>query len=322
MRFSVIIPCYNVDLYLDECIQSILNQSYTDFEAILIDDGSTDSTHEKCVKWCAADKRLRLITQENSGLSAARNVGIEAAQGEYLVFVDSDDIIEKDSLLLFDKRLAEDIDVLITRAADYFPDRLVELDKELIQMDGKKLNQREGIDWIMNHSESAWPVAQNIVSRRLVLEQSMRFQKGIINEDIEWTTHLFSVAQKFCCCDYLWYYHRRERPGSITKLISRRQITDVVDIAYSYIDGGKRELLERLDPECRRWVEMRLMRSVYACLSRYKELSTEDREYAIQHIQEHQSIFRFAPCVRHRLFSDVMKICGVRAAMTIYTILA
>lgn len=321
MRFSVIIPCYNVEPYLDECVQSILNQSYTDFEAILIDDGSTDGTHEKCTKWCAVDERFKLITKENGGLSSARNVGIEAAQGEYLIFVDSDDTIEKDSFLHFNASLTDDTEVLMTRLAECFPDRFVEHDSELIQMDGEILNQSEGINWIMNHSESTWPSVKNIVSRRLLQQYSLKFQQGVLNEDIEWTTHLFSVANKIGCCGYLWYHHRRERPGSITLTVSRRQITDVVDIAYAYIDGEKKEILEKLEPMCQKWIEMRLMRSVYACLSYYKNLNREDREYAVEHIQKYQSIFRYAPCLRHRLFRDVMKVCGVRMAMTIYTVL-
>ena len=93
MKFSIIVPCYNVELYLDECIQSILSQSYRDFEVIMIDDGSTDHTHEKCEWWCNKDNRVKLITTKNGGLSIARNVGMNAAMGDYLVFVDSDDTI-------------------------------------------------------------------------------------------------------------------------------------------------------------------------------------------------------------------------------------
>ncbi len=320
MRFSIIIPCYNVEPYLDECMRSIVDQSYTDFEAILIDDGSTDGTHEKCERWCAADQRLHLITKNNGGLSSARNAGIDVARGDYLVFVDSDDTIEKDSLLHFDRALNGDEDVLITRLAESYPDRFLEHDQALTQMNGKELNQREAIDWIMNHSECTWPSVKNIVSRRLVQEHSLRFQKEILNEDIEWTAHLFCIARKYCCCDYLWYHHRRQRPGSISLLISRRQITDVIDIAYAYIDGERKEAMDRLEPDCRRWIELRLMRSVYACLSYYKAMDREDREYTVQHIQNKLSIFRYAPYVRHRFFRDVMRVCGVRTAMALYAV--
>lgn len=100
---SVIIPVYNVVLYLDQCIQSILSQTYKDFECILIDDGSSDGSAQICDKWACKDLRVRVVHQNNQGVSAARNKGIEEAKGEYIAFVDSDDWVEEsylESLLL------------------------------------------------------------------------------------------------------------------------------------------------------------------------------------------------------------------------------
>lgn len=95
---SVIIPVYNVEKYLDECIRSVVNQSYTDFECILIDDGSTDRSGEICDNWAIADSRIKVVHQENQGVSVARNKGIELSQGEYIVFIDSDDWVETNYL--------------------------------------------------------------------------------------------------------------------------------------------------------------------------------------------------------------------------------
>ncbi len=95
---SVIIPVYNVEKYLDECIKSVIDQSYTDFECILIDDGSTDKSGKICDDWAKADSRIKVVHQENQGVSAARNKGIEISQGEYIVFIDSDDWVEANYL--------------------------------------------------------------------------------------------------------------------------------------------------------------------------------------------------------------------------------
>lgn len=91
---SVIIPVYNVEKDLDECIKSVIEQSYTDFECILIDDGSTDKSSDICDNWAKTDNRIKVVHQENQGVSAARNKGIEISQGEYIVFIDSDDWVE------------------------------------------------------------------------------------------------------------------------------------------------------------------------------------------------------------------------------------
>lgn len=94
VRISVIVPVYQAALYLDDCIRSLLAQTLPDFELILVDDGSTDNSMALCNAWAARDHRLRVIHQENAGVSAARNTGIRAARGQWLAFVDSDDWVE------------------------------------------------------------------------------------------------------------------------------------------------------------------------------------------------------------------------------------
>ncbi len=96
---SVVVPVYNVKQYLDDCMHSIVNQTYKNIEIILVDDGSTDGSGELCEEWKAKDSRIRVIHQENGGLSAARNTGIEAASGEYIAFIDSDDLFETDAIM-------------------------------------------------------------------------------------------------------------------------------------------------------------------------------------------------------------------------------
>ncbi len=95
---SVIVPVYNVEKYLDRCIKSIVCQTYSDFELILVDDGSSDNCPKMCDKWAEKDKRVKVIHQVNQGPSTARNAGIREAQGRYIAFVDSDDWIEKTML--------------------------------------------------------------------------------------------------------------------------------------------------------------------------------------------------------------------------------
>ena len=95
---SVIIPVYNVEKYLDQCLKSVTAQTYTDFECILVNDGSTDKSGEICDNWAKNDNRFKVIHQENQGVSAARNKGIENAQGEYIIFIDSDDWVDTDYL--------------------------------------------------------------------------------------------------------------------------------------------------------------------------------------------------------------------------------
>lgn len=104
---SVIVPVYNVEPYLRECIESILGQTYRDFELILVDDGSPDNCGAICDEYAARDPRIRVIHQENGGLSAARNAGLDVAKGEYVAFVDSDDLLHPEYLNYLMRGIAE-----------------------------------------------------------------------------------------------------------------------------------------------------------------------------------------------------------------------
>ena len=109
---SIIIPVYNVKPYLKRCVESVLNQSYTDFESILVDDGSTDGSSVICDEYLERDSRIRVIHKENGGLSDARNAGIKAAVGEYILFVDSDDFLNTDALDTLTKEIRPGVDII------------------------------------------------------------------------------------------------------------------------------------------------------------------------------------------------------------------
>ena len=108
MKLSIIIPVYNVEKYLDRCVESVLAQSFRDFEVLLIDDGSPDNSGRMCDEWALKDSRIKVIHQKNTGLSGARNTGLRNAQGEYVTFVDSDDLIAENMMATLIERVEKD----------------------------------------------------------------------------------------------------------------------------------------------------------------------------------------------------------------------
>ncbi|MGN1194229.1 MAG: glycosyltransferase family 2 protein, partial [Acutalibacteraceae bacterium] len=107
-EISVIVPVYNAQMYLERCIKSILGQSFTDFELILVDDGSKDSSPLLCDEAAKKDSRVRVIHKKNGGVSSARNCAIDASKGKYLIFCDSDDYVEPDWLELMHQAITKD----------------------------------------------------------------------------------------------------------------------------------------------------------------------------------------------------------------------
>lgn len=106
--FSIIVPVYNTKTYLERCVKSILNQNYDGFELILVDDGSSDGSADICDEYAKSDKRVRVIHKKNGGVSSARNCGLKMATGDYVWFVDSDDYIQQDALLILHEVVMRD----------------------------------------------------------------------------------------------------------------------------------------------------------------------------------------------------------------------
>ena len=100
MKFSVIIPCYNAEKYIVNCLDSICNNDYKDYEVILINDGSTDDTHEIIMNYISRYENFIYIKQDNKGVSAARNIGLEVVKGDYVTFVDADDTVSKNYFIV------------------------------------------------------------------------------------------------------------------------------------------------------------------------------------------------------------------------------
>ena len=112
MKLSIVIPVYDVESTLDRCLKSVVEQSFADYEVILVDDGSTDRSPQLCDEWAGKDPRIKVVHQQNGGLSAARNTGIELSQGDYITFIDSDDYIGEGTLEAVMSRLDDSIDLI------------------------------------------------------------------------------------------------------------------------------------------------------------------------------------------------------------------
>ena len=190
LKFSIIVPVYNVQDYISECIDSIVSQTFPKYEIILIDDGSTDESGQICDKYADIYNNIKVIHKTNGGLSDARNIGIEHAEGEYLIFVDSDDYIESKALKQFYHVLesANNPDILITRIKKvHTGDKVVFMDNNLPI---EKLNNKtikDALKWMFEHSNNLWPAVRYVVKNEFVLKYKLRFRVGFLHEDIDWT---------------------------------------------------------------------------------------------------------------------------------------
>lgn len=189
VALSIIVPVYNKEHYIDECIPSILNQTFTDFELILVNDGSTDESGNKCNYYQQLDNRVVVINQKNGGASAARNTGIQNAHGTYIGFIDSDDTIDKDMYeLLINNALKYDADISVCRLQVIFPGKVISPDQGLGPV---FLDHEEALSACLKGNLDR--SANNKIYKRSVV-QHIPFA-GNIYEDILYTCKAFLAAQ-------------------------------------------------------------------------------------------------------------------------------
>ena len=212
---SVIVPVYNTAQYLERCVHSITAQSYPRLDILLVDDGSTDGSGMLCDSLAGADQRIRVIHKENGGMSDARNAGIEAAWGEYLLFVDSDDFIAEDMAeKLYDAALRHHAEMSICNFlyVDESGRPLPEENRELPLRD-EGISGEEALRKIFTEKGWYYVTACNKLYSRGLFE-SIRFPKGKIHED-EFTAHrLLGACSRVACIRDVGYYYV-QRPGSI-----------------------------------------------------------------------------------------------------------
>ena len=216
MKISVIVPVYNVENYLQPCVESILASTYKDFELMLIDDGSTDSSGKLCEELASRDQRIIVIRKKNEGLSVARNLGIEKSTGKYISFVDADDVIAPSMLhrLLDALESHPDCDFSMGRPLTVSEDSVVEWDtSDVAPIEIKEHSQRQYMSYLFRGNQFGYPVVWCKLYRRDFIGDE-RF-KPIDAEDIEWQTRLCVRMKKAVIVEQQLYGYR-VRPDSIT----------------------------------------------------------------------------------------------------------
>lgn len=210
---SIIVPVYNTAAYLERCVDSILKQTYTQLEIILVDDGSTDASAKMCDAYAEQDDRVKVIHKENGGLSSARNAGLREALGSYIGYVDSDDWIEPDMYKdLLGACLEHQADVAICKYASIYPEceDKVESDRVSVLTRETLLEKYIGDDKDYVIYNSVW---SKLFKRELV--EGMLFPEGHNSEDIMYTTRSFCRADKAVYIDRCFYNYVLSRADSI-----------------------------------------------------------------------------------------------------------
>ncbi len=229
VKISVIIPIYCVENYINTCVESVVTQSYSNTEIILIDDGSPDNCPTLCDFWAKRDDRIIVIHKENGGLSDARNAGIKASSGDYVIFLDGDDFWDdSDALLKLINRLKiTNADVLNFSYKKIFIDtnEKVPYFNNISPMPTELVDKNRQLSFLVKNRLYIASACNKII-RRALFDSDLTFEKDVYSEDIEWCARLMlkSNSMDFICENFYCYRQRRD---SITHTINYKKCHDL-----------------------------------------------------------------------------------------------
>lgn len=309
MLISIIVPIYNVENYLTECIESILKQEFDECEIVLVDDGSTDKSGKICDEYAKKYDNVKVIHKKNGGLSDARNEGLKEATGKYILFVDSDDYIGNQSLKKIESSLSKfeyNIDVMFLEAIKVFPDGT-----RCSMGDGyiaEKINGKSK-EKVMQHiaelPKFPGSACTKLIKRELFEKYSIYFEKGLLSEDIEWTVRLLKAANSFAYCDFPYYFYRQGRTGSITNTASRRNIEDILQTIKKWSSKD-------MTVPYQREINSFMAYEYIVVLFNYAKLNKDNRTELYDEVKKVKWVIKYGISKKERMIRIVTSVFGIR----------
>lgn len=252
---SVIIPVYKVEAYLHQCVESVLNQIYQNLEIILVDDGSPDNCPTICDEFTYKDNRVKVIHKKNGGASDARNFGLKASNGEYILFLDSDDYWVDTNLvnkLIETVNKNKRVDIIFFGRLTFYENNPTKIIKDK-EFDLKKIDNKsktEVLSYFIGDGRFIISAYQRLIRKSILIENAIFFEKGLVGEDIDWNFKLMLSAKHFFAINNL-YYAYRVREGSVTATFGYKNAKDLLHIITKWanyfslnnIDGRQKYLL-------------------------------------------------------------------------------
>ncbi len=310
--FSIIIPVYKVEQYIDECVKSVLNQHFDDFEIILVDDGSPDNSPAICEAYAATDTRIKVIHKENGGLSDARNVGINAANGTYLLFLDSDDYWNDVDFLTYLSNFIEKeqtIDVINYGFVKYYPlsNQYIPDKRNFSIIKNSTYTNKEYCKKLLQNDlfiACAW---NKCINREFICKHELFFEKGLRSEDMDWCGNILFHVPQMTCIDKQPYVYRQQRIDSITNTVNQSHLYDIVKMINTALT--KATYLNSED----KFNYLSFFAVQYlTLLFNLMELNIEDAPQLSKEVYELRSILKYDLNPKVKIANRFMKIFGYK----------
>ena len=228
-KFSLIIPAYNVEKYIKKCLDSVLNQTYNNYEIIIINDGSTDNT-SKILESYKSNKKIKIINQENKGLSNARNTGVSNAKGDYILFIDSDDFIEKELLEILNKTINDED---LVRFQIRILDETNKIIKEYKEETFNNLNGIEAFNKLSKYNLVELAVCY-AYKKDTFLKNNYKFEEKTYHEDFGLIPYIIISSKKVTSINYIGYNYLQRKNSIMNNTDYEKEIKKSNDVLKHY----------------------------------------------------------------------------------------
>lgn len=310
-KFSVIVPVYNVEKYLDECVKSVLTQSFTDWEMILVDDGSTDGCPAMCDEFSKKDSRIKVIHKKNGGSSSARNAGLKVAGGDYIIFLDSDDFYNDEKAFeTFANNLKNDEDVLVFGCTDFN----MNTGKTIVSRTGydieliSKNDCAKTLHYLLSSKMipgSAWLFC---FKRNLVVNNQISFKEGIQNEDYDFVLSVFTSCKSINAIDNPFYSYRQGRAESITGSSNIKMIYGIEYTINKWIKRSENIENEVIKKDVLNYIAFIYSTGFVVC-GRMK--GDTNKQQAVKILKKYKHILKFGYWKKTKIIKISVKIFGM-----------
>ena len=319
MDFSIVIPVYNVESYLKECIESILSQTYKNYEIILVDDGSTDNSPKICDDYEEKYQNILVIHNKNGGASSARNAGTKKAVGEYIIYMDSDDfILDKEFLKKLAKKIKNKTDIIFYKYQKYFnKTKKLEECKFSYSLAIKEKSYVDKITVLVKENAFFGMPWNRVTRKEILLKNKIEFEEGLVGEDMDWNYNVILNSSSIDFIDEPMIAYR-QREGSVTSNYKLKNLLDFIYILEKWSEYIKKEVKDES-----------LKNAFYGSLAKYysnllivySRVLDLEKEKCINRIKRLSWLLDYSMSHRPQIISKIYKIIGFNFTIKILKII-
>lgn len=284
MLLSIVIPVYNVELFVEKCIRSCVEQDFLNYEIIIVNDGPTDNSAQIVNQVVKDYTNIIVLNQTNQGLSAARNAGLQVAHGKYVWFVDSDDWIEPNCLSRIVDKLKDDLDILQLQYRYVYDDISLNRDAPFTTINGIESGKE-----ITIAGSLPTPAQFSVYRTEFLRKNGLKFKRGIYHEDSEFKPRATYLAEKIASDTEVSYNYLQRTSGSITSKFRLKNGIDIIYVMNSLMDFVKQQ---QMDKPCTEAFYRQVGLCMNTLLFGYRQLSKSDQSGLYKALTSQKHLFR------------------------------